>query len=102
MIRKYLTGSAKEMAAQMHQLLLQCAKNKAYERCLIHTERAASGLGLFIPTDAQKWGAPEGQQRGIPYSLCRQCLKRSETNERAHMDKIEAVLESRIKEMPWQ
>ena len=51
------------------------------DRCLICSGRP-DFIGIFIPNDPIRWGAPAGKTRFVRYCLCEKCHGRQDTPER--------------------
>lgn len=54
------------------------------DRCLLCGNRSAH-IGIFSPSDPQKYGAAPGKNRIIRYCLCDKCRGRKNTQEKVEM-----------------
>jgi hypothetical protein len=58
----------------------------AHSPCLL-CGGSPDSAALFIPDDPQKFGAPVGKVRFIPYSLCKHCRQ-----DEGYADRVEKII----------
>jgi hypothetical protein len=56
------------------------------DHCLLCGNHPAV-IGIFVPDDSQRYGAPAGKSRFVRYCLCETCKSKSDTQE-----KVEKVI----------
>jgi len=61
-------------------------KTIAGDRCVLCGGRPFC-IGIFAPTDPQRWGAAPGKKRFVRYVLCQKCKARQDA-----MERVEKVL----------